>query len=66
MSGGIGLVYWVSTLPLAVLAVVTLLMGQRVRSRIDAASYMAWLRKFLWAMVVLLLLQYGWGQWQEP
>lgn len=63
MSGGISLAYWVSTLPLAVLAVVTLLMGQRVRSRIDAASYMAWLRKFLWAMVVLLLLQYAWSQW---
>jgi len=27
---------------------------------------MGWLRKFLWAMVVLLLLQYGWGHWHEP
>ena len=62
VSGGMGLVYWVSTLPLALLAVVTLLAGQRVRSRLDAAAYMGWLRKFLWAMVLLLLLQYAWSQ----
>jgi len=66
VSGGIGFGFWLSTVPWALMAVVTLYMGQRVRSRLDATAYMAWLRKFLWAMVVLLLLQYGWGQWQEP
>ena len=66
VSGGIGFGFWLSTVPWALMAVVTLFMGQRVRSRLDASAYMGWLRKFLWAMVVLLLLQYGWGQWQEP
>jgi uncharacterized membrane protein YfcA len=63
MSGGIGLGFWLSTVPWALMAVVTLFMGQRVRSRLDATAYMNWLRRFLWAMVVLLLIQYAWSQW---
>jgi ankyrin repeat protein len=31
----------------------------RVRDRIDAQTYRAWLRKALWVMVVLLLLQFS-------
>ena len=63
VSGGIGIGFWLSTVPWALLAVITLLMGQRVRSRLDSTVYMGWLRKFLWAMVVLLLLQYAWSLW---
>ena len=33
--------------------------GMRVRDRIDAQTYRAWLRKALWVMVVLLLLQFS-------
>jgi len=59
VSGGIGLAYWVSTLPLMVLAVAMWLIGMRVRSRVEAATYMNWLRKFMWVMVGLLLAQYA-------
>jgi hypothetical protein len=59
VSGGIGIGYWLSTLPLAVLAVAMWLVGVRVRSRVGTATYMRWLRKFMWAMVALLLAQYA-------
>jgi uncharacterized membrane protein YfcA len=59
VSGGIGLEYWLSTLPLAAAAVATLVLGTRIRKRVDAATYVGWLRKFLWAMVVLLLVQFA-------
>ncbi len=59
VSGGIGMGHWLSTLPWAVVAVATLAIGTRIRGRVDAATYVRWLRKFLWAMVVLLLLQFA-------
>lgn len=64
-NGGIGLSYWLSTLPWALLGIGTLLLGQRLRKRVRAEIYIAWLRKFLWAMVVLLVFQFvhGMGSW---
>ena len=40
-------------------SVAALVAGMRVRDRIDAQTYRAWLRKALWVMVVLLLLQFS-------
>jgi len=44
---------------LTVPAVAALAAGMRVRDRIDAQTYRSWLRKALWVMVVLLVLQFS-------
>ncbi len=50
---------WLMTLPLAVLATIASLLGGRVRSRIDGATYGRWMRRMLFAMAMILLLQVG-------
>lgn len=50
---------WLMTLPLAVLATIASLLGGRVRSRIDGATYGRWMRRMLFAMAMILLLQAG-------
>ncbi len=61
VAGGITAAQWASTLPWAGLAIVTLVAGQHVRGRVSPATYVAWLRKFLWAMAILLIGQFLWG-----
>ena len=58
VSGGIGLAAWAATIPFAFVALVTLFAGHRLHDRVSSATYMKWLRGFLWAMVLLLLLQF--------
>lgn len=48
---------WLLTLPLAVVAAATSLLGTRVRSRIDGETYKIWMRRMLMAMVLILLTQ---------
>lgn len=49
--------HWLITLPLAVLATATCLVGTRVRSRIDGATYRIWMRRMLFAIALVLLVQ---------
>ena len=48
---------WLMTLPLAVLAMIASLLGARLRSRIDGATYGRWMRRMLFAMAMILLAQ---------
>jgi uncharacterized membrane protein YfcA len=57
-AGGIGPATWLATAPFALLALVTLLIGHRVHDRVSTATYMKWLRGFLWVMVGMLVLQF--------
>jgi uncharacterized membrane protein YfcA len=57
-AGGVGVVQWLATLPLAGLSLITLFAGIRVRSRVDADTYRRWLKQALFAMAIFLLLQY--------
>ena len=50
---------WVMVASLSVPSVAALAAGMRMRERIDAQTYRAWLRKALWVMVVLLLVQFS-------
>jgi hypothetical protein len=50
---------WVLVAGLSVPSVAALATGMRMRERIDAQTYRAWLRKALWVMVVLLLVQFS-------
>lgn len=58
-AGALSGATWVMVAGLAVPSVAALAAGMRVRDRIDAQTYRAWLRKALWVMVVLLLLQFS-------
>lgn len=48
--------FWLLCLPWAVLSLMLLLAGERIRRRVSVETYMGWLRKFLWAMVALLIV----------
>ena len=60
-AGGVAATQWLITLPLAVVAVITLLWGARIRSNVDAATYRGWLKRALFAIALILLVQYGYG-----
>lgn len=55
-AGGVPLAFWAASAPWALLSLILLLAGERIRKRVSADTYMGWLRKFLWAMVALLLV----------
>ncbi|HEY7240894.1 MAG TPA: TSUP family transporter [Burkholderiales bacterium] len=59
MSGEISPRGWLLVGALAVPAVAALLVGMRVRIRIDTATYRRWLRGALWVMAALLLGQFS-------
>ncbi len=52
-------VLW-ATLPLAGVALLSLAVGMALRGRIDAQTYRRWLRKILYAIAGMLIVQYGW------
>jgi uncharacterized membrane protein YfcA len=58
-SGALTPAAWATVAGLAVPSVAALAAGMRIRSRIDAQTYRAWLRKALWVMAALLILQFG-------
>jgi hypothetical protein len=58
-SGALTTATWAAVGGLTVPSVAALAAGMRVRDRIDAQTYRAWLRKALWVMVALLLLQFS-------
>jgi uncharacterized protein len=58
-AGALSAATWAAVAGLTVPSVAALVAGMRVRERIDAQTYRAWLRKALWVMVVLLLLQFA-------
>src|SRR5688500_13110553 len=58
-AGALSGATWAMVAGLSVPSVAALAAGMRVRERIDAQTYRAWLRKALWVMVVLLLLQFS-------
>jgi len=57
-SGLVPWSFWLSTVPLMAVPLVSLFAGERIRRRIDTGVYMGWLRKFLWVMTVLLVVQF--------
>lgn len=61
--GGVPALQWLATLPLVVVATVTVVYGMRVRSRLNAAAYRTWLKRALFVMALILLFQYAYGMW---
>ncbi|HTG96465.1 MAG TPA: TSUP family transporter [Burkholderiales bacterium] len=58
-AGALNAATWAAVAGLTVPSVAALVAGMRVRDRIDAQTYRSWLRKALWVMVVLLVLQFS-------
>jgi uncharacterized membrane protein YfcA len=63
VSGGVGLATWIATAPFALLALAGLFAGHRLHDRVSTATYVKWLRAFLWVMVGLLALQFVRQRW---
>lgn len=62
-AGGVSILQWATTLPLAAVATFTALRGVSIRGRIDAATYRVWLKRGLFAMALILLGQSAYGRW---
>jgi uncharacterized protein len=60
-SGALGAATWAAVAGLTLPALAGLAGGMRVRERIDAQTYRAWLRKALWVMAALLVGQFSMG-----
>lgn len=58
-AGALGATAWATVAGLSVPSVAALAAGMRVRERIDAATYRAWLRKALWVMAAVLVAQFS-------
>lgn len=58
-SGALSFSLWVTVAGLTVPAVAALAAGMRVRERINAGAYRAWLRKGIWVMALLLIAQFS-------
>lgn len=58
-AGLVGLSLVLETAPLALAAVLALLVGQRLRSRIEVSTYQAILRKLLFALAAILIYQFA-------
>ncbi len=60
LAGGVPVAVWLSTLPFAAAGAGGLLAGIRVRTRIDAETYRAWLKRALSVIAALLIAQFAW------
>jgi uncharacterized membrane protein YfcA len=65
-AGGISAAFWLATLPLAVIGAAGALYGVKIRHRIDAAAYRQWLKRALFAIAILLLLQTAYRYLVQP
>jgi len=59
--GGVGLEEWLATLPLVAIGVAGSLVGVRIRNRIDAAVFRAWVKGALLVIALGLIAQYGYS-----
>jgi hypothetical protein len=57
-AGAMSPTAWAAVGLLVIPSVLALFVGMRLRDRIDAATYRAWLRKALWVMTALLVGQF--------
>jgi len=59
--GGIGLAQWMATVPFAAIAVAAFFAGLRIRNRIDARTFRAWVKRALLVIALVLLAQYAYS-----
>lgn len=59
VAGGIGLAAWLSTVPWALAACATLVVGWRLHDRASVETYARRLRAFMWVMAAVLVVQFA-------
>ena len=62
LEGGVTWTQWAITLPFAVIATTTAIIGVRNRERIDAKSYRRWLLRLLFVIALVLVIQHQLGR----
>ncbi|MCC7487264.1 MAG: sulfite exporter TauE/SafE family protein [Burkholderiales bacterium] len=60
--GGVGAAQWLETIPFAVIGAAASFTGARLRGRIDAPTYRAWVKRALYVISIALLAQYAWSR----
>jgi len=65
VAGGIGLAQWLLTVPWALAACATLVVGWRLHDRASVETYRRRLRTFMWLMAALLLAQFARAAWTK-
>jgi uncharacterized membrane protein YfcA len=60
--GGVSMGEWLSTLPFVAIGVAGSLIGVRIRSRIDAATFRVWVKRALFVIALGLIAQYGYSR----
>ena len=63
LHGGVGMTQWAATLPLVLCAVAGVFGGARIRHRIHAETYRAWVKRALLVIAFALLVQYVYLNW---
>jgi len=58
LAGDVPLSFWAASVPWGIATLAALAVGARIRGGADPRVYMLWLRRFLWAMAVLLIFQF--------
>lgn len=61
LEGGVTWTQWAITLPFAAIATATTVYGIKMRDRIDAQTYRRWLLRLLFAIALVLVIQYALG-----
>jgi uncharacterized membrane protein YfcA len=61
--GGVAPLEWLATLPIALVAMVVFVAGLRVRARGTAEAYRGWVRRALFVIALVLLLQHVHSKW---
>lgn len=57
-NGGMPSALWIPILPLSAIGVATLLVGMRIRGRVDALTYRRWIKAALLVIAVILCVQF--------
>jgi uncharacterized protein len=60
-GGGVTASQWLATLPLVAIGVAGSLTGVRIRNRIDAQTFRAWVKRALFVIALALLAQYAYS-----
>jgi hypothetical protein len=63
VGGSVTLAQWLATLPFAVIGSAASLGGVRLRNRIDAPTYRAWVKRALFAISLALIAQFFYSTW---
>ena len=62
-GGGVTMAQWLATLPFVAIGAGASYAGVRLRDRIDAPTYRAWVKRALFVISLALLGQFGYSQW---